>query len=92
MQREIDYFSKDNIPVELGMQCGNPTIKNAVDRLRKEECDKIITEVRRHAWKYEDVVVWAKQDLPLVQCLPQTVLFAIKKLLIKRNCAPKVFG
>ena len=35
-------FSKDKIPVEIGMQCGNPSIKSAVDRLREEECDRII--------------------------------------------------
>ena len=37
-----EHFSEENIPVELGMQCGNPSIKSAVERLRKEECDRII--------------------------------------------------
>ncbi len=38
----VKKFSEDNICVELGMQCGNPSIKEAVDVLRKKECDRII--------------------------------------------------
>ena len=36
----VKKFSEDNICVELGMQCGNPSIKEAVDVLRKKECDR----------------------------------------------------
>jgi ferrochelatase len=35
-------FSAEQIPVELGMQCGQPSLKSAVDQLRKEGCDRII--------------------------------------------------
>ena len=37
-----EQFPEENIFVELGMQCGKPSIKSALDCLRKEECDKII--------------------------------------------------
>ena len=37
-----EQFSGENIFVELGMQCGMPSIKNALDCLRKEDCDWII--------------------------------------------------
>jgi ferrochelatase len=37
-----EQFSTENIPVELGMQCGQPSLKSAVERLRKAECDRII--------------------------------------------------
>ena len=33
---------KEKIVVELGMQCGKPNLKSAIDSLRKNECDRII--------------------------------------------------
>ncbi len=33
---------EDNISVELGMQCGNPSIKNAITSLEKKGCDRIL--------------------------------------------------
>ena len=37
-----EQFSGEKIFIELGMQCGKPSIKNALDCLRKEDCDRII--------------------------------------------------
>tara|TARA_B100000686_G_scaffold7831_1_gene7831 strand:- start:597 stop:1658 length:1062 start_codon:yes stop_codon:yes gene_type:complete len=37
-----EQFTAENIHVELGMQCGEPSIKNALDRLRALQCSRII--------------------------------------------------
>ena len=37
-----EQLSEEKIPVELGMQCGRPSLKSAMDRLRKQGCDRII--------------------------------------------------
>ncbi|MBC8258578.1 MAG: ferrochelatase [SAR324 cluster bacterium] len=37
-----EQFAAENIPVELGMQCGNPSLKSSLERLRRLECNNII--------------------------------------------------
>jgi len=37
-----EKLSEENIFIELGMQCGNPSIKNALDSLQNKGCDRII--------------------------------------------------
>ena len=37
-----EQFAAENISVELAMQCGEPTIKNALDRLRVNQYSRII--------------------------------------------------
>jgi len=38
----LEKLSKENIYVELGMQCGNPSLKSALDNLSNYGCDRII--------------------------------------------------
>ena len=37
-----EQFAAENIHIELAMQCGKPSIKNALDRLRTKQCNHII--------------------------------------------------
>ena len=37
-----EQLSEEKIPVELGMQCGRPSLKTAIAKLRGQNCDQII--------------------------------------------------
>jgi len=38
----IDKLSEEKIYLELGMQCGNPSLKSALDKLHNKNCDRIL--------------------------------------------------
>jgi len=38
----LEQLAEEKIPVELGMQCGEPSLKSAMARLHKQRCDRII--------------------------------------------------
>ena len=38
----LEEFAEKDIPIELGMQCRKPSLKTAIGKLRKKNCDQII--------------------------------------------------
>lgn len=75
----VEKFTEDKIPVELGMLLGKNNLKSAVDRLRRQECDRIIVlpmfpqySATTHGSAIEALYneILHDWDIPVIQIIP----------------------
>jgi len=72
-------FLRRNVIVELGMQCGKPSLKTAIESLRNNGCDKIVVlplypqyASSSYGSAIEDVykALWHEWNMPYLQIIP----------------------